>query len=51
MTSTCFSVRALPWRKAETRDPQHNEGLLTPNLNRKIGDAHPRLIEGALSLL
>ncbi len=33
------------------RDPQHHEGLLAANLNRKIGDAHPRLIEGTLSLL
>jgi hypothetical protein len=33
------------------RDPQHNEGFLAPNLHRKIGDAHPRLIEVALSLL
>jgi hypothetical protein len=32
-------------------DPQHDEGFLTPNLDRKIGDAHPRLIEGTLRLL
>jgi hypothetical protein len=32
-------------------DPQHDEGFLAPNLYRKIGDAHPRLIEVALSLL
>jgi len=32
-------------------DPQHDEGFLAPNLHRKIGDAHPRLIEVALSLL
>ncbi len=32
-------------------DPQHNEGLLAPDLHRKIGDANPLPIEGALSLL
>src|SRR2546427_8681583 len=32
-------------------DPQHHEGLVAPDLHRKIGDAHPRLIEGALRLL
>jgi len=32
-------------------DPQHNEGLLTPDLHRTISDAHPLRIEGALSLL
>jgi hypothetical protein len=32
-------------------DPQHNEGLLAPDLPRTIGDAHPRRSEGALSLL
>ena len=33
------------------RDPQHNESLLAANVNRKISDAHPLLIEGTLSLL
>src|SRR5712691_10571784 len=32
-------------------DPQHDESFLAPNLHRKIGDAHPRLIEVALRLL
>src|SRR5712692_11208514 len=31
-------------------DPQHNEGLLAPDLHRKIGDANPLRIERALSL-
>jgi len=32
-------------------DPQDDEGFLAPNLHRKIGDAHPLCLEGALSLL
>jgi hypothetical protein len=41
----------LPVLKATDRDPQHHEGFLAPNLNGEIGDANPRLIEAALSLL
>ncbi len=33
------------------RDPQHHEGFLAPHLPRTIGEAPPRLIEVALSLL
>ena len=32
-------------------DPQHDEGVRAPHLDRTIGEAYPRRIEGALSLL
>jgi hypothetical protein len=33
------------------RDSKDNERLLAASLNRKIGDAHPLLVEAALGLL
>ena len=32
-------------------DPQDDEGFLSPHVHRKLGDAHPLCLEGALSLL
>ena len=46
-----FQRQGLALAEGRDWDPQHDEGFLAPNLHRKIGDAHPRLIEVALSLL
>src|SRR5206468_11939961 len=46
-----FQRQGLALAEGRDWDPQHDEGFLAPNLNRKIGDAHPWLIEVALSLL
>jgi hypothetical protein len=46
-----FERQGLALTEGRDRNPEHNEGLLGPNLNRKIGDTNPLFIEVTLSLL
>jgi hypothetical protein len=46
-----FERQGLALPEGRDRNPEDNESLLGPNLNRKIGDTNPLLIEVTLSLL